>query len=361
MNGSDGLTWGVDGIPIWAIGVVVLLFGWVYYIQWRHARRTLLKARGPLAGLLDTAPLTRDVLRGALIVVAAILIVVALKKPRLGASSESMKALGIDVAFVLDASKSMKVNDVVPDRLEAAKLEIVNTLDAMHGGRAALVPFAGLAFTQAPLTGDFEVTKGYLADLRVEDMPRGGTAIGRAILEAMRALFPDELDAEEVGKDAVEKQINPFEGSKHKLIVLFTDGEDLEGDAMQAAEEAARRGVQIVTVGVGTAHGRPIMEIDNQGQVTGTVKGPDGVTPLFSALNVKLLHDIADKTGGASFLLGPEGLGKGLVERMQQLEKKEYEDTFVTVGDERYAWVVVPAFVLLCAELWLGGRRRRAA
>ncbi|MCC6622275.1 MAG: VWA domain-containing protein [Deltaproteobacteria bacterium] len=361
MAGADDLTWGVDGIPLWSIGVLALVFGWVWYIQWRHARREALKKRGPLARLLDAAPLTRDVLRGSLVVIAAALIVVALKKPRLGASTESMKALGIDVAFVLDASKSMKVNDVVPDRLDAAKLEIVRTLEAMHGGRAALVPFAGLAYTQAPLTGDFAVTRSYLEELRVEDMPRGGTAIGRAIMEAMRALFPDELAAEEVGPDDAERQITPFEGAKHKVIVLFTDGEDHEGDALAAADEAARRGVKIYTVGVGTPQGRPVLEIDDQGRVTGTVKGPDGTTPLFSSLNVKLLRDVAEKTGGGYFLLGPEGLGQGLLERLAELEKQEYEDTYVQVGDERYAWVVVPALLLLCAELWLGGRRRRIA
>ncbi|MFO0748392.1 MAG: VWA domain-containing protein [Myxococcota bacterium] len=357
MN-RDVWSWGESDIPLWGIGVIVLLFGFVWWIQWRHARRQALSARGPLAGLLDTAPLTRDVLRASLVVVAAALIVIAVQKPRFGMSSESVKALGIDVAFVLDASKSMKVNDVVPDRLEAAKFEIVKTLDEMHG-RAALVPFAGLAFTQTPLTGDHAVVKSYLEDLRVEDMPRGGTAIGRAIMEGLHALLPDEIDDGDQAPSAAEKALVPFAGSKHKAIVIFTDGEENEGDALEAAAEAERRGIKIYTVGVGTPQGRPIMEIDDQGNVKGTVKGPDGVTPLFSALNVKLLRDIAEKAHGSYFLLGPDGLDQGLVEKLKELERAEYDDTVENVGDERFAWFVAPALVVLMAELWLGSRKRR--
>ena len=92
----------------------------------------------------------------------------------------------------LDASKSMKVADIVPDRLDAAKLEIHKLLEGMHGGRVGLVPFAGLAFIQTPLTSDFDVIGTYLDDLRVEDMPRGGTAIGRALIEAIRSLVPPD-------------------------------------------------------------------------------------------------------------------------------------------------------------------------
>lgn len=356
---GDELSWGVQGVPLWAIGLLVLVFGYVWWIQWRHAKREALRARGPLAGLLDTAPLTRDVLRGSLVLVAAVLLVIGLKKPRMGSSADSVKALGIDVVFVLDASKSMKVNDVVPDRLDAARLEIRNTLDQLHGGRAGFVPFAGLAFIQTPLTSDPAVVKTYLDELRVEDMPRGGTAIGRAIMEALRALFPDERGENEAPATEAEKEVAPFSGSSHKAIVLFTDGEDHEGDAIAAAEEAARRGVNIFTVGVGTAQGRPVLDIDAEGNVKGIVKGTDGKTPLFSSLNVKLLRDIAEKTGGAYFGLGPDGLGNGLVERLQKLEKAEYDETFMNVGDERYQWVVVPAFLILAIELWLGSRRKR--
>lgn len=358
MSGTDSLSWGADGLPAVAFGVVVLLLGLIWWIQWRAARRTELAEAGPLGRLLDVAPIGRDVVRAALVVAAAVLLVVALAKPRWGAAETEVKALGIDVVFVVDASKSMKLTDVVPDRLGAAKFEIHRMLDRMHGGRAAFVPFAGLAFEQTGLTGDFAVVRADLDAFRVEDMPRGGTAIGRGLMQALMSIAPEERPANAPEPDAYEKEIKPFEGAKHKAIVLFTDGEDHEGDALAAAEEAARRGIKVFAVGVGTPQGRPVLEIDDEGRVTGTVKGPDGTTPIFSSLNVKLLKDIAAKTGGEYYLLGPEGLGNGLLEALGELERAEYATVFQDLSEERFEWAALPALLLLAVELWLSGRRR---
>ncbi len=362
MTDVGGLSWGVDGIPVVAAGVVLLVFAFIPWLQWRHARRAALRRAGPLGAALDVAPLSRDIVRAGLVVLAAVFLVVALKKPRWGTSGETVKALGIDVVIALDASKSMKLNDIVPDRLDASRLEIGKLLAGMRGGRAALVPFAGTAFVQTPLTSDFAVVQNYLDALRVEDMPRGGTAIGRAIVTAIEALTGDRVEAwvEEGAEDtAALSALKTFDGAKHKAIVLFTDGEDHEGDALEAAEEAARLGIRIYTIGVGTPQGRPVVQIDEDGRVTGTVKGPDGQTPLFSALNVPLLRDIAEKTGGGYFPLGPDGFGKGLGEALGELERREYEETYQNLGAERYAWAVWPALLLLATELWLSGRRRR--
>lgn len=356
---NDSLTWGADGVPPVAFGVLALVLGLIWWIQWRAARRADLAAAGPLGRLVDAAPIGRDILRAALVVASAALLVVALARPRWGASDNEVKALGIDVAFVVDASKSMKLTDVVPDRIGAAKLEIERMLAAMHGGRAAFVPFAGLAFEQTGLTGDFAVVKNDLDGFKVEDMPRGGTAIGRGLAQALATLSPDERPANAAPADDYEKSVKPFEGAKHKAIVLFTDGEDHEGDALAAAEEAAKRGIKVFAVGVGTPQGRPVQEIDDEGRVIGTVKGPDGVTPIFSALNVKLLKDIAAKTGGDYFLLGPDGLGDGLLKALGALEKAEYTTVYQDLGEERFEWAAVPAVALLALELWLSGRRKK--
>jgi Ca-activated chloride channel family protein len=359
LSGADTLSWGASGIPLVAVGVLVLLLGLIFWVQWRAARRRDLARLGPLGRVSDVAPIARDVVRAGLVVLSATLLVVAIARPRWGTSEESVKALGIDVAFVLDASKSMKLNDVVPDRLGAARFEIERTLDALHGGRAAFIPFAGLAFEQTGLTGDTAVLKSDLDNFKVEDMPRGGTAIGRGLAQALATLSPEERPANAAPADTYEKSVTPFEGAKHKAIVLFTDGEDHEGDAIAAAEEANKRGIKVFTVGVGTPQGRPVLEIDDEGRVTGTVKGPDGTTPLFSSLNVKLLKDIAAKTGGDYFLLGPDGLGDGLVKALGALEKAEYSTVYQDLGEERFEWAAVPALALLGIELWLSGRRKR--
>lgn len=355
---ADALSWGAPGIPIEVVVVPVLGLGFVYWILWRHGRRKELSAQGPLGRLLDVAPMARDVARAAMIVAAVSLLVLGLAKPRWGASQDEVKALGIDVVFVLDASKSMRLTDVVPDRLGAARHEIERTLTAMTGGRAAFVPFAGLAFEQTALTGDFAVIRSDLESFRIEHMPRGGTAIGRGLTQALATLFPPPLEPSSQA-EAYERELTPFEGAKHKAIVLFTDGEDHEGDALAAAEEAKRRGVKVFTVGVGTPQGRAVMEVDDEGRVKGPVFGPDGSTPIISSLNTKLLKDIAGATGGDYFLLGPDGLGRGLLEALARLERAEYATVYQDLGEERFQWAILPALILLAGELWLSGRRKR--
>lgn len=362
MSGIDELQWGDEGAWLWGLLVLALIFGFIWLAQWRSARIEALRARGPLPRLFDDRGLGFVGVRAGLVVSAMALLVVALAQPRWGSTETEVKSLGIDVVFALDVSKSMKVGDVVPTRLDAARLEIHRTLERLSGGRAALVPFAGLAFIQTPLTSDFEVVKTYLADLRVEDMPRGGTAIGRAIHEALRALAPEEgRSPAAIERGEAEVEIRPFEGAKHKAIVLFTDGEDHEGEPLEAAAEAARRGIRIFTVGVGTPQGRPVLDINDEGLVVGTVKGPDGKTPLFSALNTDLLKGIEDATDGDYFHLGTNGLGDALIDALGELEKAEYHATFEDLGEQRYHWPLVPACALLFIEAWLSGRRRRRA
>lgn len=359
MSGLDELTWGDEAAFLYALIALGLLLGFIWLAQWRSARLEALRRRGPLVSLLDQRGVGHTLVRGALIVVAAVLLVVALARPRLGASESEVKALGIDVAVVLDASKSMMVQDIVPNRFDAAKFEIRRLMGRLHGGRVALVPFAGLAFVQTPLTSDFQVVDNYLDELKVEDMPRGGTALGRAIEEGLRALAPEPEEGKDGEKDKALEAIAPYEGAKHKAIIIFTDGEDHEGKPIDAAQEAARRGIKIFTVGVGTPQGRPVLDINDEGLVVGTVKGPDGKTPLFSELNVALLKEIAQTTGGDYFHLGTEGLGEGLEKALTGLEKAEYASTFADLGEERYAWLVLPALLLIVIEAWLSGRRKR--
>ncbi|MEE2779937.1 MAG: VWA domain-containing protein [Myxococcota bacterium] len=203
------LSWGDADAAIWGLMVVALLFAYVGRALWRRSVLSILEERGPLSRLVLQSPLWLRGVRVALVLGAATLLVVALMRPQHGSRATEVKHLGVDIAVVLDASKSMKAPDVIPDRLEAAKLEIRRMLDQLHGGRVSLVPFAGLSFVQTPLTSDVEVVKTYLNDLRVEDMPRGGTAIGRAMLEGIRALVPASqlqgTPAEEPGADRADR------------------------------------------------------------------------------------------------------------------------------------------------------------
>jgi len=273
------------------------------------------------------------------------------------------------VVFVLDASKSMMVGDVVPTRLDAARLEIHHILDHLQGGRAALVPFAGLAFVQTPLTTDTEVVKNYLDDLKVEDMPLGGTAIGRAIKQALEALTPADQLQRHGDEDTFEEAIKPFEGAKHKAIVLFTDGEDHEGDPVQAARDLAASGVKIFVVGIGSRTGEPIPTYSEDGTWTGYMRDRDGnvVTTSLTAENEVQLQEIAAATGGRYLRAENGGVGVDQVAaEIRTLQQGERESRRMTVHENRYALALLPGFLLLVLEAllpeaWLLRRRRRLA
>ena len=363
----NDLVWGDLDAALWWFAVLGVLLAQIGLALWRRSRLKELASKGPLVGLLEVPSKGLRTLRLFLLIMGLSLLVAALMRPQQGTRTSTLGSMGIDIAIALDASKSMKVPDVVPDRLEASKLDLGKVLDGVNGGRVSLVPFAGLAFVQTPLTHDTQVVKTYLADLRVEDMPRGGTAVGRAILEALRTLVPPESligTAAETSEMELEvsrapEGVAPFEGSQHKAILLITDGEDHEGDPVAAAELAASLGVRIYTVGVGTPQGRPVPVINEEGQVVGTLKGPDGKTPLFSELNEDLLRQIARVSNGAYFPLGPQGLGDGLVTALDALEKREYEATFSHLRDDRFQLALIPALLFLLLEAWLAGRPRR--
>lgn len=364
---GERLTFGDWDNGVWVVAVLVMVYGFTHTWAWRRRRRAKLDAIGPLTQMFDARD--RYVGRAVLVVSAAALLVLALMRPQLGMRETEVKNRGIDIAIAIDASKSMRVSDVLPDRLAAAKLEINRMLGNLTGGRVTLVPFAGLAFIQTPLTSDFQVVSNYLADLRVEDMPRGGTAIGFAVHEALRALLPaDALEgtpAEVAGGAQKKKEdtkgdkgVEVFEGSKHKAIILFTDGEDHETQPKEAAALCKKLGVTLFTVGVGTPQGRPVPMLNDKGEdMGGGLTGPDG-KKLFSELNEVLLQDMAEMTGGDYFHLSARGLGNGLLSSMDRLEKKEFEATFKQLGADRYQWVLIPAILLLLLEgLWASRRR----
>lgn len=362
----NDLNWGDLDAAVWAFAVLLMAFAWLALAMWRRGRLAQFASRGPLPGLLESGGAGQHALRGVLLVLSAACVVLALMRPQHGTRATELKNMGIDIAVVLDASKSMRVPDVVPDRLQAAKLEIGQLLDGVAGGRIALVPFAGLPFIQTPLTSDHQVVATYLDDLRVEDMPRGGTSLGRALIEAIRALVPAERlvgsAAQAAGdqvRSPVPQGVTSFEGSQQKAIVVFTDGEDHEGDPVAAAELAREHGIHIYTVGVGTAQGRPIPIINDDGLTIGTMKDSDGKTPLFSELNESLLAQVAEVTGGRYFHLGPGGMDEGLQGAIDTLEKREYEATFEHLRDDRFQLALLPALFLLLLEALLRGRRVR--
>jgi len=227
--------------------------------------------------------------------------------------------------------------DVRPNRLAQAKYAVQDLLEKLRGDRIGLIAFAGTAFVQCPLTVDYEAFRLTLKDADPRIIPRGGTAIGVAIRTALKAFEAGE------GRD--------------RAIVLITDGEETEGDALAAADEAAKAGVKIYTIGIGTAEGE-LIPIREEGKPMEFLKDRDGAV-VKSRLNEEMLKQLALKTGGIYVRSVPGDFGIDTIydKGIAQLQRKEYQTQLQKRYFERFQWPLGFAFALLVAESFITDRR----
>jgi Ca-activated chloride channel family protein len=322
--------------------------------RWRRATAARL-ADSPLRALLTgQAAESRRVLASVFFAFALVLLGVALLRPQWGMEESKWHKKGIDLAVAVDLSASMLAADVEPNRLQASVLEIEEIMKRMRGGRLALIPFAGIAFKQSPLTSDFGAISAYLQGLRPGDVPVPGTALGKALDEALDTLG---IGREEADANGV---VTPFKGSRFKVVLLITDGEDHGGDALAIAQKAADAGVRLYTVGVGSAAGDMVPDINQetgqpgQGRMTDQESGD----PVVSHLNDQLLQDLARITGGKYFHYTGQPIAGAVYAELDRLEKKEIEATMARLRQDRFQFLLVPAFILLLLALLLPELRR---
>jgi Ca-activated chloride channel family protein len=285
----------------------------------------------------------RPVTQGSLYGLGLALFGFALAQPQCGTKSELTKRRGIDVVVALDASKSMLARDVQPSRLERAKLELTTLLDELKGDRVGLVVFAGDAFIQSPLTSDYSAVKLFLRAVDPEVMPQGGTNVGAALKLAKQVL--DNADR----------------GSKERVVVLLSDGEDLFGEVGEATEALKEANVQVLAVGVGSESGEPIPVYDRRGDFVDYKKDPAGET-VITRLDRAGLTAIAEATGG-SFFYQPRGVAMAqVVDRIDQMQKSELESRVTVRYDERFQAFAIPGLALLVlGMLLLPSSRRRSS
>ncbi|MGD9763676.1 MAG: VWA domain-containing protein [Candidatus Binatia bacterium] len=271
--------------------------------------------------------------RAALRVAALVLIALALAGPKWGFHWQQMKREGIDLIVALDTSRSMLATDVKPNRLERAKLAVLDLLPLLQGDRVGLVAFAGTAFLECPLTLDYAAFGRSLHSLAVGIIPRGGTALARAI------------DASLEGFEARQ--------GRYEALILITDGEDHEGDVKAAAARAAERSVKIFTVGIGTSQGE-LLPLGADGFVKDR-----GGRVVKSRLNDTPLKEIALATGGAYVQgLGPSlGLDEVFRDHIATMERREVASALERRYEERFQLPLAVALLALVLESLVPLRR----
>ena len=323
---------------LWLTGLGTLLAAallvWAERARGRQLAR--LVAAEFLAGLLRGHSPFRRRIKDLLLVIALLVLGLAMARPQWGREQEQSVSLGEDVIFLLDGSASMDSTDVRPSRLSRAKLAIGDFAREYHNGRIGLIVFAGQAFLQCPLTYDFDAFQESLNAVDTGTIPVPGTDIGRALSE---------------GYSAVENS------GRRKIMVLVSDGEDLEQRSIKMAQRLGELGVTIHTVGIGTPAGSQIIVADAHG-VRAPLKDADG-NVVVSKLDEPTLRAIATATHGTYQALGPAGEGLGRVRAMLSDAGglHQFLSTRLTGVDHYHYWVAF-GLILLVVESLLGTRRR---
>ncbi|HUD46316.1 MAG TPA: VWA domain-containing protein [Candidatus Baltobacteraceae bacterium] len=321
---------------LWVLlAAVPALIGFLYW-SWRAKQKMILQFVRPrlLSGLTVGVSPGRQKFRLGLLVVAVAGILLALARPQWGFAWEEARFQGLDIIVAIDTSRSMLAQDVAPNRLEKAKLAAIDLMRLAKTDRLGLVAFAGTAFLQAPLTVDEQAFEQAVDAVSVGIIPQGGTALSAAIRTAMGAF--------EKGND------------NHKVLVLFTDGEDHDADTetLAAAKEAADAGLRIFTIGVGTPEGELLRVKDDQGN-SSYIKDDDG-NVVKSRLNQTLLEQIATDANGFYLpLQGANPMDTLYTRGLAPLPKSEESTRLTRVYQERYHWPLGFAIVCLVIEALL--------
>ena len=324
----------------WLLALLALPLAGFFWWAWRKRQELIMQfiSARLLTHLKVGVSATRQKARMAMIVAAVVFVILALARPQWGLTQEEVKQRGLDIIVAIDTSKSMLAEDVSPNRLERAKLAAMDLARRARTDRLGLVAFAGSAFLQCPLTLDDAAFSESINSLDTQTISQGGTAIAEAIDEAVSA-FKKETD-------------------NHKALVLFTDGEDHDSEAVAAAEKAAKEGVRIFTVGIGTAEGERLHIRDERGRLT-EIRDEQG-KPVVSHLNEELLKEIAAKANGFYLRLSGSKTMDTLYENgIEPMPKSEGESRLFQRYQERYHWPLAIAMAWLILEMFLPDRKRR--
>jgi Mg-chelatase subunit ChlD len=318
-----------------AVGPLLLLALHVYAAWARQRQLARIAAPEFVVGLTQSHSPFRRGLKNVLLVLAFAGIGLALARPQWGVREITTKNLSEDIVFAVDCSRSMLAADVSPHRLGRAKLAVQDFVRRHTNGRVGLVAFAGQSFLQCPLTFDHGAFEDALLALDEKTIVVPGTDVGSALDEAFRAM--EKMD-------------------RKKVIVLITDGEDLEKGGVKKAKALAEKGVMVFTIGVGTEAGAEIRVLNEQGQMD-LVRDSKGEA-VRSRLDEPTLRGIAEATRGNYYPLG--ALGEGLAKVRTAIEAGDFDSGAAPIrkqGIDRYHVPVAWVLVLLVVESLVGTRR----
>lgn len=314
-----------------AIPAFVLIF----WLAARIRRKRLARFGNPelLTELMPEVSTGRVRLKFILFCAAAALAVLAVARPQFGSKLSEQKSQGIEMMLAVDVSNSMLAEDFEPNRLERTKYAVGKLFDGLHQDRVGLVVFAGEPKVQLPITSDYRMAKAFAKRIDPSLVSVQGTAIGKALSQALLAFSGDT------------------EQTHSRVIILITDGENHDDDAIAVAKQAAEMGIRIFTIGIGTPEGAPI-------QIGGEFIKDEKGDMVVSKLGEEMLSQIAEITGGAYVRSSKQSIGLDeIVAEINQMEQTEFSSLRFEEFNEQYQYLLAAALILLLLEFALLDRR----
>ncbi len=332
---------------LWLLLLVALAGVLWGVMSWRERRRLEEWGDRSMFGRLipDRSP-WRPAFKMALTLTGIALLIVSLSNPQFGTKIEKGKRSGSDIAICLDVSNSMMAEDIQPNRLERGKKVVTNLLSSLTGDRVSLVVYAGTSFIQMPLTNDYSATKLFLDQVSCDMIASQGTAIGDAIQKSMETFGYGDPDRK-------------WEINKGRAIIVISDGENHEDDAVGAAREAAKQGIRVCTIGMGLPEGSPIPEYNPRGRTNNYKRDKNG-SIIMTHLNEDMLRQIASAGNGTYLRASNAGSDlSDITSIIQGLEKEEMGESLFSAYESRYMYPLVAGLLCLLAEVILYERRNR--
>lgn len=316
-----------------AVPCMVLLF--LGYLHQRRKKIKLLADEHLIAELSPYSNLRKRFVKHFLLLLSVSSLILAMCNLQTGSKLTEVKREGAELMVCLDVSNSMLAQDLSPNRLTRAKYALEKMIDQLEGDQLGLVIFAGEAYVQLPITSDYNAAKMFLESIGPGMVPVQGTDLAAAIQKA----------AESFNKEA----------GKNKAIILITDGENHETDAIEAASSAASNGIMINTIGIGSENGVPIPLIQN-GSIKGYRKDKEGNT-VITKLNSEALKEIAAKGRGVYVQASQADLGlDAVLEKINELDRAQIDSKMYTDYEDQFQWFIGLTLFLLLLEFFISER-----